>query len=95
MRQIRSNDHEHSGKHETDHRRLAASQGKIGYPILRLTFLPRILAALMVLAGLGWLIFLSLPPANDLVSYLEGLGFLAEALLMLWLLVQGIANQRS
>jgi hypothetical protein len=48
----------------------------------------------MVLAGLGWLIFLSLPPANDLVGYIEGLGFLAQALQMLRLLVKGVANQR-
>jgi len=66
----------------------------IGYLILRSTFLPRILGGLMVLAGLGWLIFLALPPANGLVAYIEVLGFVAEAALMLWLLVMGVNDQR-
>jgi hypothetical protein len=47
----------------------------------------------MALAGLGWLIFLS-PLANHLSTYLKVLGFLAEASLMLWLLVMGVNDQR-
>jgi Domain of unknown function (DUF4386) len=66
----------------------------IGYLIFRSTFLPRILGALMALAGLGWLIFLWPPLANSLLTYLEVLGFLAEASLMLWLLVIGVNAQR-
>ena len=65
----------------------------IGYLIFRSTFLPRILGVLMALAGLGWLIFLS-PHANHLSTYLKVLGFLAEASLMLWLLVKGVNDQR-
>jgi len=65
----------------------------IGYLIFRSTFLPRILGVLMALAGLGWLIFLS-PLANHLSTYLKVLGFLAEASLMLWLLVFGVNDQR-
>jgi hypothetical protein len=65
----------------------------IGYLIFRSTFLPRILGVLMALAGLGWLIFLS-PLANHLSRYLMVLGFLAEASLMLWLLVMGVNVQR-
>jgi hypothetical protein len=65
----------------------------IGYLIFRSTFLPRILGVLMALAGLGWLIFLS-PFANHLSTYLKALGFLAEASLMLWLLVKGVNVQR-
>ena len=61
----------------------------IGYLIFRSTFLPRILGVLMALAGVGWLIFLS-PLASQLSTYLEILGFLAEALLMLWLIVRGV-----
>ena len=61
----------------------------IGYLIFRSTFLPRILGVLMAFAGLGWLIFLS-PLANHLSTYLKVLGFLAEASLMLWLLVMGV-----
>jgi len=65
----------------------------IGYLIFRSAFLPRILGVLMALAGLGWLTFLS-PLANHLSTYLKALGFLAEASLMLWLLVKGVNVQR-
>jgi hypothetical protein len=61
----------------------------IGYLIFRSTFLPRILGVLMALAGVGWLIFLS-PLASQLSTYLQILGFLAEASLMLWLIVKGV-----
>jgi len=65
----------------------------IGYLIFRSTFLPRILRVLMAFAGLGWLIFLS-PLTNHLSTYLKVLGFLAEASLMLWLIVKGVNVQR-
>jgi len=65
----------------------------LGYLIFRSTFLPRILGVLMAFAGLGWLIFLS-PLAHHLSTYLKVLGFLAEASLMLWLLVKGVNEQR-
>jgi hypothetical protein len=65
----------------------------LGYLIFRSIFLPRILGVLMALAGLGWLIFLS-PLAKHLSTYLKVLGFLAEASLMLWLLVMGVNDQR-
>ena len=65
----------------------------IGYLIFRSTFLPRILGVLMASAGVGWLIFLS-PIANHLSTYLKILGFLAEASLMLWLIVKGVNVQR-
>jgi hypothetical protein len=66
----------------------------LGYLILRSTFVPRILGGLMVLAGLGWLTFLKLAPTSQLVPYLEGLGILAEGLLMLWLVIFGVNPQR-
>ena len=66
----------------------------IGYLIFKSTFLPRILGVLMALAGLGWLTFLSPPLANHLSPYNLVLGFLAELLLMLWLLVRGVNVQR-
>jgi hypothetical protein len=62
----------------------------LGYLILRSTFLPRILGVLMVLAGLGWLAFLSPSLAHSLGTYIKILGILAEGLLMLWLLVRGV-----
>jgi len=66
----------------------------IGYLIFKSTFLPRILGGLMALSGLGWLIFLSPPLANHLFTYIAVVGILAEALLMLWLLVKGVNVQR-
>jgi hypothetical protein len=66
----------------------------IGYLILRSTFLPQILGVPMVLAGLGWLTFLHPPLANYLSPYVLVLGFAAELLLMLWLLVMGVNVQR-
>jgi len=65
----------------------------IGYLIFRSAFLPRILGVLMMFAGLGWLIFM-LPLASPLFPYLKVLGFLAEASLMLCLIVMGVNEQR-
>lgn len=66
----------------------------IGVLILQSTFLPRLLGALMVLAGAGWLTFLYEPLADRLSPYIQGVGALAEALLMLWLLVMGLNAER-
>jgi hypothetical protein len=66
----------------------------IGYLIFRSTFLPRILGALMMVAGLLWLIFLYPPLANHVLVVIEAPGFLAELALMLWLLVRGVNVQR-
>jgi len=66
----------------------------LGYLIFRSTFLPRILGALIALAGVGWLIFLAPPIANALLTYLEVLGFVAEAALMFWLLLFGVNLRR-
>jgi hypothetical protein len=49
---------------------------------------------LMTSAGVGWLIFLS-PLADQLSMYLKVLGFLAEASLMLWLIVKGVNVPRG
>jgi hypothetical protein len=62
----------------------------LGCLILRSTFLPRLLGWLMVFAGLGWLAFLSPPIALHLGLVIEILGILAEASLMLWLLLRGV-----
>jgi hypothetical protein len=48
----------------------------------------------MVVAGLTWLAFLSPPLANYLLTPIQVVGFLAEAALMLWLLVRGVNVQR-
>ena len=66
----------------------------IGYLIFRSTFLPRILGALMAIAGLGWLTYLSPPLANYLSPYNLAAGLLGQASLCLWLLVMGVNAQR-
>jgi hypothetical protein len=66
----------------------------IGYLIFRSTFLPRILGALMTIAGLGWLTYLSPPLVNHLSPYNLASALLAEGLVMLWLLVMGVNVQR-
>lgn len=49
---------------------------------------------LIALAGVGWLTFLSPPVVKHFSVELEILGFVAEASLMLWLLVRGVDGQR-
>jgi Domain of unknown function (DUF4386) len=66
----------------------------LGYMIWRSGFLPRILGALIALAGVGWLTFLSPPLATHLLGPLEVLGIVAEGSLMLWLLVVGVDSER-
>ncbi|MBI1748869.1 MAG: DUF4386 domain-containing protein [Acidobacteria bacterium] len=66
----------------------------IGYLIFRPTFLPRILGAGMVIAGLGWLTFLSPPLGRSLFPYTMVSGIICEGALTLWLLVVGVNEQR-
>ena len=66
----------------------------IGYLIFRSAFLPRMLGVLMALAGLGWLSFLSPPLVTALSPDIQILGFLAEFVLLLWLLIKGVNVQR-
>jgi hypothetical protein len=71
----------------------------VGYLILRSTFLPRAVGALMVFGGLGWLTFslsslLSPPLARSLSPYIMLPGILGEATLTFWLLVKGVNVQR-
>jgi hypothetical protein len=66
----------------------------IGYLIFKSAFLPRILGALMVFGGLGWLTFLSPPLAIHLSPYIMFPGILGEGVLTLWLLVEGVNVQR-
>jgi len=66
----------------------------IGFLIVRSGFLPRALGVLMVLAGLGWLIYLWPPLANKLSQVVQPFGFIAEALLMIWLIAKGVNEER-
>ena len=66
----------------------------IGYLIFRSTFLPRILGALMAIAGLCWLTYLSPPLANYLSPYILASVLLVEGFAFLWLLLFGLNEQR-
>jgi hypothetical protein len=66
----------------------------IGYLIFRATFFPRVLGALVALAGVGWQTLLWPPLAHALSPSIQILGFVAEAALMLWLLVRGVNAKR-
>jgi len=65
----------------------------IGYLIFKSTFLPRILGAGMVMAGLGWLTFLWPPLASSLSPYVLAVG-IGELSLTFWLLVAGVNAER-
>ena len=67
----------------------------VGCLILRSTFLPRTVGALMAFGGLGWLTlslatFLSPPLARSLSPYVLIPGIVGEASLTVWLLVAGV-----
>jgi hypothetical protein len=66
----------------------------VGYLIFRSTFMPRIIGVLMMLAGIGWLTFLSPPLANSLAPFNMMPGGIGELSLTLWLLVKGVNVQR-
>jgi hypothetical protein len=67
----------------------------IGYLIFNSTFLPRILGALMALAGLGYLTFLwPLLGSHLFFPYLVVPAVIGEGSLTLWLLVMGVNAQR-
>jgi hypothetical protein len=65
-----------------------------GYLILKSTFLPRILGAVSVLGGLGWLSFLYPPLAHVLFPYVVAIALLGAGALIVWLLVFGVNEPR-
>jgi Domain of unknown function (DUF4386) len=67
----------------------------IGYLIFRSIFLPRVLGALMMLAGVAYLTFLWPSLGNRLFfPYVVVPGVIGEGSLTLWLLVMGVNDQR-
>lgn len=66
----------------------------IGWLIFRSTFLPRTLAVLMLLAGLGWLTFLVPPFAMSLYPKILLPGLIGEGALTVWLLAAGVNEER-
>ena len=66
----------------------------LGLLILRSQFLPRWLGWPLVVAGLGWLAYLNPVVAQHASIVIFPVGFLAEFVLMLWLLVRGVDEAR-
>lgn len=66
----------------------------IGFLILRSIFMPRILGALMMVGGCGWLTFISPPLTQALSRHSVLPGFVAELSLTLWLLVMAVNEER-
>jgi len=56
--------------------------------------LPRVLGALMAIAGFGWLTFLSPPLVKYLFPYNLVAGIVGEGALMVWLLLIGMNAER-
>ncbi len=65
-----------------------------GYLIIRSTFLPRILGLLLAIDGVGWMLYMYPPLANQLFPFIATASALAEIPLQLWLLAFGVNSQR-
>src|SRR5438270_11815490 len=65
-----------------------------GYLILRSSFMPRILGALLMLDGIGWALYLSPPLATFLFPVIAVVSGAAELPLQLWLIIFGVNSQR-
>src|SRR6202034_3043649 len=66
----------------------------LGYLILRSTFIPRPLGALLILAGLAWVIYLLPGLPKAVLVAIQALGIIAEMLLMLWLVTKGVPKEQ-
>jgi hypothetical protein len=66
----------------------------LGVLILRSRFLPRWLGWPLIVAGLGWLAYLNPKVAQHAQIVIFPVGFLAEFVLMLWLLLRGVGEAR-
>jgi hypothetical protein len=65
-----------------------------GYLIFRSTFLPRLLGVLVMISGVGWVIYLYPPLAYRLSQFIAAASALGEIPLELWLMVKGVNVQR-
>lgn len=66
----------------------------IGVLILNSAFLPRLVGALMLVAGLGWLTFLFPPLVESVAVFFMVPGIAGETTLTLWLLLKGVNVER-
>lgn len=66
----------------------------LAYLIARSTFLPRVLAVLVALGGLGGLLFSASPVPASFLLYFAPLGLVAEVPFALWLSFKGVDERR-
>jgi hypothetical protein len=57
-------------------------------------FLPRVLGLLLMISGLGWVIYLLPPIATRLFPFIAGASALGEVPLEFWLIVMAVNAQR-
>lgn len=67
----------------------------IGFLIFKSTFMPKILGVLLMISGVGWMVYLVPPVANRIFfPYITTASAIGEIPLMLWLLIAGVNGQR-
>nr|UXE46247.1 hypothetical protein Hi04_10k_c962_00024 [uncultured bacterium] len=66
-----------------------------GLLISKSTFMPRILGVLLIISGIGWMMYLVPPLAMHLfIPYLAGASAIGEIPLLFWLLIRGVNPER-
>jgi hypothetical protein len=65
-----------------------------GFLIFRSTFLPRWLGVLAMVSALGWLMFIYPPLGRSLFTFTALLSLLNAVVMILWLLIRGIDEQK-
>jgi hypothetical protein len=65
-----------------------------GWLIMRSTFLPTFLGVLGVIGGLGWLTFLWPPLGNQLFLLVALYGLIASIIMIAWLFIRGVDEER-
>ena len=66
----------------------------MSYLIFRSKFMPHAIGAVMLVAGLSWITFVSPPLAHLLAPYQYIAGGIGEAILTIWLLTMGVNSCR-
>jgi uncharacterized protein DUF4386 len=66
----------------------------VGYLIFRSTFMPRVFGLLLMVGGLGWMVYLSPWFAISIFPFIAAASALGEIPLELWLIVKGVNAQR-